>query len=109
MGSVGATAIGQAGARPFDRADAQSKGTTALDGPSYTAAVEWVTRALWQDTGVSTEFPGQVVFPRYTHLAITAAQTVDPQTDGVGGEPARAVARLQDSETGGFFRQHGGF
>ncbi len=109
VGSVGATAIGQAGARPFDRADAPSEGTAALDGQSYTAAVEWVTRALWQETGVSTEFPGQVVFPRYTHLAVTAAQTADPRTDSVGEEPARAATRLQDGETGGFFRQHGDF
>ncbi len=106
-GSAGFTAIGQANAHPFRRTD-DANPATDPESPSKTAAIEWLTGALWRQTGLSTEFPGQVVFPKYSHIALKAIQAIDSRIALEDG-PARAAARLQDQSSGGFFRQHGDF
>lgn len=74
---------------------------------SRDAAVEWASKTFWRATGTATEFPGQVVFPEYSHHAITVLP--EEREHIAAQECARAVTRLQDGDTGGFFRQQGDF
>lgn len=108
-GSLGVTLVGRSAAQASNsqRAGTDSAQRTRLPEQSHNGAIEWASNAFWTATGTAIEFPGQVVFPEYSHLAIT----VTAETGGTvaGRDAALAVARLQDPSTGGFFRQQGDF
>lgn len=110
-GTLSVSAIGQAKAQGSAGAvtSASDSGTLAdrLPDQSRDAAVEWASKTFWTATGTAIEFPGQVLFPEYSHHAIAV---LPEERDHIAArECARAVTRLQDGDTGGFFRQQGDF
>lgn len=110
-GTLGVAAIGQADAQGSGSEGAATAPDILADrlpDKSRKAAIEWVSRAFWTATGSAIEFPGQVVFPEYSHHAI-AVLPEKRQENIAARDCALAVTRLQDGATGGFFRQQGDF
>lgn len=111
-GSLGIAAVGQVDAQAPDE-ERTTTSNSARDARSSDTsrenAAEWVSNALWTATGTATEFPGQVVFPRYSHLAVTAMNQAGLSGHIGPRDAALAASRLQDKETGGFYRQQGDF